>query len=137
MGKALQLKGVKTTNLDFKKGLFTLTVEASSGIKPSDIRAVVNKKYGITSVVVEELTGTARKAGDKILFKAKGSGLEYELVKAKDAKPYEALAAKVGEGKTEFRIGGDTAEEKRKEAEGKETTVLTLALASCAVVESK
>jgi hypothetical protein len=135
--KSLQLKGVKKVDMDFEKGLFTLQVDGKTGIKPSDVRTAVKKKYKVESVVVEGLAGEARKDGDKVLFKAKGSGLEFLLLKEKDGKAFDELCAKLGEGKTQFTLGGAAAEEKDKDKDGKEMDVLKLTVASAAVIESK
>lgn len=121
--------------MDFDKGLFTLQVEGKAGIKPSDVRAAVKKSYTIEAVVVEGLPGDARKDGDKVLFKAKGSGLEFEVIQDKEGKAFGELQAKLGEGKTEFKVGGTATEEKAKDADGKEVSVLKLILASAAAIE--
>ena len=121
--------------MDFDKGLFTLQVEGKTGLKPSDIRAAVKKDYTIEAVVLVGLSGDARKDGDKVLFKAKASGLEFEVIKDKEGKAFDELQAKLGEGKTEFKVGGTATEEKAKDADGKDVSVLKLTLASAAVLE--
>lgn len=136
MKKALQLKGVKKVEMDFDNGLFTLRVDAKTCLKPSDIKKSVPKRFSVDGVGVDGLAGTARKDGDKVLFKAKNFDLEYEVVKAKDGKAYDDLAAKLGEGKTEFKLGGTATEEKVKK-EDKEETVHKLTIATVSAVEEK
>lgn len=136
MKKALQLKGVKKIDMDFDNGLFTLLIDGKTALKPSDIQKSVPKRFSIDSVAVEGLAGTARKDGDKVLFKAKNFDLEYEVVKAKEAKAYDELVAKLGEGKTEFKLGGSATEEKVKKDDTEET-VLKITVESVSIVEAK
>ena len=121
--------------MDFDLGRFTLSVEAKTAIKPSDVRAAVHPKYEIPSIEIEGLAGTVRKEGEKLVFKAGASGMEFELIGKH--KSIQELAAKLGEGKSSFKVGGQAQEEKRKDAAGKETAVLQLQLASAEVVEAK
>jgi hypothetical protein len=118
--------------MDFGAGLFTLSVEPKTAIKPSEIRAAVSDKYKVAGVVFENLLGDARKDGDKLLFKAKENGLEFELAKGKDGKALDGLKAKLDAGTTAFKVSGEATEEKVKGKDDKETTVLKLALSLAA-----
>jgi hypothetical protein len=128
------LKGVKKVDMDFDKGLFTLEVDGKTALKPSDLKSAVKKRFTVESILLSGLHVEARKDGDKILVKAKGSGLELEAAKGKDDKPYNDLAAKLGEGKTEFKLGGPVSEEKQKK-DDKDVTVLKISVTDCSVVE--
>jgi hypothetical protein len=130
------LKGVNDVSLDFDNALVTLKVSGKTGLKPSDIKKALPKRFKATSIAAEELTGEASKDGDAVKFKAAGSGLEFEAAKAKDAKAYDELVAKLGEGKTSFKLAGNLVEEKTKK-EDKEVTVLRIEVTAVSLVESK
>ncbi len=121
--------------MTFDQGLFTLTVDGKTGIKPSELRAAA-KKYKITSLEFADLIGEASKDGDKVLFKVKGSEQELDVAKGKDPKAYDELLAKLGEGKTSFKLAGLVTDKKQKK-DGKDVVVLTLSLNACSLVESK
>ena len=121
--------------MDFDLGQFTLSVEPKTAIKPSDVRGAVNPKFEIPSIEVDGLVGAVRKDGERLVFKAKASDMEFELIGKHKA--IQELATKLGEGKSSFKVGGQAQEEKRKDAAGKEIAVLQLQLTSAAVVETK
>lgn len=121
MQLALQLKGVTWTSMDFDKELFTITVEDKIAIRPSEIVAAVPKRYKAASIAVVNLRGEAIRRDEALFFKAKGTGLEFEIKKDDKSKPMENVLGKA------LKVSGEIAEETRKDKAGKETKVLTLA----------
>jgi len=107
--------------MDFDKELFTITVEDKIAIRPSEIGAAVPKKYKVASIAVLNLRGEATRRGESFVFKAKGTGLEFEIKKDDKGKPMDRALGKA------LKVSGEIAEETRKDKDGKEIKFLTLA----------
>ena len=88
------MKGVSKVAMDFKAGLFTLTVKEGNTLTPSAIRKVVRKRFTIPSIEVVGMAGKVSKTTAAAKFMAKGQKASYSLHDAKGKK----LVAKLADG---------------------------------------
>lgn len=131
------MEGVKSIDLNFDKGLFTLTVEGKAVFKPSDIKKAVPKRFKVASIDVTDIVGTVKKDGDRLVLTASGVAIVIEKGKGEKAEAaYKDLSDKVAGGKTAFKCSGDLSERKEKK-DNKEIELVVLTLSGAAEVEKK
>jgi hypothetical protein len=125
--KALQLKGVKSVEMDFENGLFTLAVDSKTGLKPSEIKAAVPSRFSVASIEAADLVGDVGHDEETFTFTSE-AGLEFLLqADEKNEAPFEEIHEQLHKGKSRFKIAGTMIE-----AEGK----TKLMLKSAAALES-